>query len=153
MGFEIRVAFRVRSAVCRRAVLESIHLNIEIGLVAKEIENVRPDGMLATKLIIRETMVAKPGPHQALAPGLAPAQVASDAGCFGRLLQHERFEFLLRFSLTLTLSRWEREYLLVASNSSPRISANPAAGFALRRRMILPLPAGEIGRASCRERV
>ena len=54
------IALRIRSAVLRRAMLESVHLNIELGLVAKEIEYIRSNGMLATKLVVRETVVAEP---------------------------------------------------------------------------------------------
>ena len=47
------------------------------------------------------------------------------------------------FSLTLTLSRWEREQpldILHFANGGP---ANPGTGARQDRRRILPLPAGE----------
>jgi hypothetical protein len=47
------------------------------------------------------------------------------------------------FSLTLTLSRWERGQLALMQNNSRDYSINPAFGFAKKLETILPLPAGE----------
>ena len=46
-------------------------------------------------------------------------------------------------SLTLTLSRWEREQPLRVRYSLNDRPANPALGYVERRDTILPLPAGE----------
>ena len=47
------------------------------------------------------------------------------------------------FSLTLTLSRWEREQPLVATKTMEAGSAERSRGIAQRRGAFLPLPAGE----------
>ncbi len=46
-------------------------------------------------------------------------------------------------SLTLTLSRWEREQLPAVFRFVSDRSANPVARILVRLRAILPLPAGE----------
>ena len=50
---------------------------------------------------------------------------------------------MLPFSLTLTLSRWEREQPSARFGFTPVRPANPVAGFCVGRDAFLPLPAGE----------
>ena len=54
---------------------------------------------------------------------------------------------LVAFSLTLTLSRWEREPVLAVSSFAEGCGSKPAPSRSRRRRRLLPLPAGEGGGA------
>jgi len=47
------------------------------------------------------------------------------------------------FSLTLTLSRWEREQRFALTGGLMAAFTNPARDFFDRRKQFLPLPAGE----------
>jgi len=54
-----------------------------------------------------------------------------------------RHKSLSRFSLTLALSRWQREQQAALAGFSDTHPANPVAGFRKRRPTVLPLPKGE----------
>src|SRR5208282_2735642 len=76
LGFQPRVALRVGPVLARITVLHSVQLDIHARLGTKEIQNVRPEGVLAPELVGREPPVAQPGPDQFLGPGIVLAQQA-----------------------------------------------------------------------------
>jgi len=133
----------VGNLMSRQAVLKTVYLNVQFCFVAKEIQNVRPDRMLAAKFAFGKAVVAQPRPHQSFAPGFAFAQGARDAGYLWRLFQHHSLSQFSRLSLTPALSRWERENDLAASRELGRRVWFDSRGNNVKRRQIFPLPAGE----------
>ena len=62
--------------------LAAVQFHIQFRFLAKEIELVNADGMLAAKLVAAETPVAQPAPHELFRPGFILAKLAG-AGDFG----------------------------------------------------------------------
>ena len=68
------VAFGISCAMFRRAVLKAIELDVQRGLNAEEIENVRTERMLAAKLIAGKAAISKPFPHESFRPRIVLAK-------------------------------------------------------------------------------
>jgi hypothetical protein len=64
----------------RMAMLESVELNRQPGLLAEEVQNVCSGGMLASELVAGETPVPQPTPKEFLGPSGFLAERAGEAG-------------------------------------------------------------------------
>ncbi len=84
--FQKRIAHSIIDLAFRRAMLKTIHFDIQFCAVTKEIQDMGPDRMLPPEFIPGKTPVTQPRPHQPPTPGFPQTQIAGYAGCFGRLL-------------------------------------------------------------------
>ncbi len=74
--FQKLFPFLVVSPLVGKTVLASVQFNIQLRLFAKEIQIVITDRMLASELVMAETSVAQPAPHQFFRPGFFFAKLA-----------------------------------------------------------------------------
>ena len=74
-------------ALVGKAVLAAIQFDVQFRFLAKEIENVFSDGMLAAKLVAAEPPVTQPMPHQLFRPSVILAKLPRtlDVGHNGNL--------------------------------------------------------------------
>src|SRR5689334_8643057 len=67
--------FLVVFALVRKTVLAAVQFDVQLRLLAKEIQRVNSHWMLTAKLVMAETAVAQPAPHQLFRPCLFLAEL------------------------------------------------------------------------------
>ncbi len=77
---EIAAAGLITAELVRLAVLTTVEFDSQIRFGTVEVENVRPNGMLAAELEARELPRSKMGPEQALRVGLLVSKPATPSG-------------------------------------------------------------------------
>ena len=126
--FPLRVVF----ALVGKTMLVAVQFHIQFRFLAKEIQIVNADGMLAAKLVAVEPPVAQPAPHEFFRPGFILAKLAGagDFGHDGNLGNGGKTEkFVLTLALNLTFSPGEKEQQSHISGFADERPANPVAGF------------------------
>ena len=129
-----------------KTVLTAVQLNIQFRLLAKEIQMVNTDGMLAAKFITAETTVAQPAPDEFFRPRILFAKLAGafDVGHDVNLENGDAMgKFVLTSALNLTFSPGEKEPHLHVSGFAAYRPANPVERIFEGRQMVLPLLGGE----------
>jgi hypothetical protein len=79
-GLEELGSFCIGGLSNRMAMLESVELNRQPGLLAEEVQNVFSGGMLASELVAGETPVPQPTPNEFLRPSGFLAERAGEVG-------------------------------------------------------------------------
>ena len=95
-----------------KTVLAAVQFHIQLCLLAKEIQIVNAQWMLAAEFVAAEPPVAQPAPHELFRPGFNPAKLAgaSDVGHEANLGSDGMTEkFVLTLALILTFSPGEKE--------------------------------------------
>jgi len=105
-------ALLVMLALVGKTVLAAVQFNVQFRLLAKEIEKINAERMLAAEFVAAEPPVAQPAPHQFFGPCFLFAKLAG-AGDFGHdwnLGNGDKMESLfLTPALILTFSPGEKE--------------------------------------------
>ena len=139
-------ALRVVFPLVGKTMLAAVQFHIQFRLLAKEIQIVNAERMLAAKFVAAEAPTAQPAPDKFFRPGFILAKLAGafDVGHDGNLGNvDEMGKLVLTLALTLTLSPKEREQPVRVSVFPADRPANPVAGFSKARRMFLLLLGGE----------
>src|ERR1700694_3759575 len=89
--------FHIVFPLVGKTVLAAVQFNVQFCLLAKEIEIVNAEGMLAAELVTTEAPVTEPAPHQFLSPRFLLAQFAGafDVGHDGNLGNGDEMEKLV----------------------------------------------------------
>ena len=145
--FQKPFPFRVVFPLVGEAMLAAVQFNVQSRLLAKKIQIVAADWMLAAKFVVGETPVTQPAPDKFFRPCFHFAKLAGafDVCHDGNLRPGDEMksQFLVRPHPDL-LPRGEGTAFaqLIFSPDRP---ANPVAGFSKRRPIILLLPGEKAG--------
>ena len=140
--FPLRIVF----PLVGKTMLAAVQFHIQFRLLAKEIQMVNAEGMLAAKFVAGEPPCAQPAPDKFFRPGFNLAKLASagDVGHEMNLGDDGKTEkFVLTLALILAFSPGEKEPPAHVSLFSDDRPANPAAGFVKDAARVAPSPWGE----------
>jgi len=95
--------FQIMFALVGKTMLAAIEFHVQLRLLAKEIQIVNAQRMLAAELVAAEPPVTQPAPHQFFRPGFIFAKLAGadDVSHDGKLIKDGKTE---KFVLTLALT-------------------------------------------------
>jgi len=137
--------FQIVFPLFGKTVLAAVQFDVQFRLLAKEIQIIVSQRMLATKLVCSEPPVTQPTPHQLFRPSFNLTKLAGALNIgHGANLRNGRTseKFVLTTALTCFLSPRERILPSHALKHSSLVPANPTADHATDAGSVFPLSLG-----------